>query len=137
VAAIVEREDGSIDGLLVVDPELRLLDMAGAVRWTAKRSVGHHESASAITREKTVFIATFPEFSSGSDLSAYDVATGARVWKGVVERLSIGHSEYFNEVRLSIVDNRLVLRGDESAIVTTQVFDLANGNRQFASSHHR
>lgn len=137
VAAIVKREDGSIAGLLVIGPELRLLDTTGAVRWTAKRAAGHHESASAVARGNALFIATYPEFSSGSDLAAYDLATGKPLWKGAVELLPIGHSEYFNEVTLSIVSDRLLLRGDESGVITTQLFDLVNGNRLLAVSHHR
>jgi hypothetical protein len=137
VAAIVERENGDIAGLLVVDPELRMLELSGATRWTAKSAVGHHEGASAIARGDRVFIDTFPGFSSGSHLEARELATGALVWTAVVEALPIGHSEYFNDVRLSLVGNRVVLRGDESAVTTTQLFDIANGNRDLARSHHR
>jgi hypothetical protein len=136
-SAIVEREDGSIAGLLVLEPALRLLDLAGKVIWTTKSISIHHDGAAAVARGDTVFIDMFPQFSSGSALEARNLTTGALVWKGVVEQLPIGHSEYFNEVRISFAGDRLLLRGDESAIITTQLFDPYTGERLFAASHHR
>ena len=137
VASIVTREDGSIAGLLVVDPELRLLDPSGAVRWTAKRAPSSHEGASAIARGNTLFVATYPLFSSGSDLAAYELSTGKPLWKGDVERVAVSHSEYENQVQLSFATDRLLLRGDESYLVTTQLFELATGTRLLAASRQR
>jgi len=137
VAAIVEREDGSIAGLLVVEPELRLLDLTGKALWTATSTSGHHDGASAVARGNTVFIDTFPQFSSGSALEARDLHTGALVWKGLVEALPVSHSEYFNDVRLSLHGERLLLRGDESSVITTQLFNVVSGKRELARSHHR
>ena len=58
------------------------------------------------------------------------------MWKGDVEQLPIGHSEYFNDVKLSFFGDRVLLRGDESALHTTQLFEPDTGKRVFAWSKY-
>ncbi len=135
VAAVALRPDGAIEGLLVVDPELRLLDLKGHVRWSAK-APERRENAFAVARDGRLFVALYSEFSTGSTLYAYDLQNGTLLWTGDVERLSIGHSEYRNEVSLSFHRDRVVLAGDESGLTTTQVFSAATGKRVFAFSHY-
>lgn len=138
VAAVVQREDGTIEGLLVVDPELRLLETNGTVRWRAPSSKFSRDVAFALARGGRLFASIYSDISSGSQLVAHDLKTGALLWTGDVERLPIGHSEYFNDVRLSFVRDRLLLRGDEAALYTTQLFELDTGKRAFAFSRlHR
>ncbi|MGZ3475327.1 MAG: hypothetical protein ACXWUG_14345 [Polyangiales bacterium] len=134
VAAIVEREDGTIEGLLGVQPELRMLETGGKLRWKAPSPNPHDEGAAAITRGGKLFASVFPPISSGSALLALDLGTGATLWKGDVHMLPIAHSEYENEVRLSFFENRVVLRGDEASVQTFQLFDESNGKRVFFDS---
>ncbi|MBL8718767.1 MAG: hypothetical protein JNL79_22485 [Myxococcales bacterium] len=99
------------------------------MRWKRPPVDPHHESASAVVRDGRLILDVYPAISSGSLLVALDQKTGATLWKGDVERLSIGHSEYWNEVRLRF-DGRFVwLRGDEASTRTFQAFDDTTGNR--------
>ncbi|MBK7400588.1 MAG: PQQ-binding-like beta-propeller repeat protein [Myxococcales bacterium] len=134
VAAAALREDGSLAGLVVVLPEVRFLDATGALRWKRPPLDPYHESASAVVRDGRLFLDVYPAISSGSLLVALDQKTGATLWKGDVERLPIGHSEYWNEVRLRF-DGRFVwLRGDEASMRTFQAFDDTTGNRVLSVS---
>ncbi len=134
VAAPAIREDGSLAGLVVVLPEVRFLDPSGTLRWRRPSVNKHDESASAVVRDGRLILDVYPAISSGSALIALDEKTGATLWTGDVERLPIGHSEYWNEVRLRF-DGRFVwLRGDEAATRTFQAFDDATGQRALSVS---
>jgi hypothetical protein len=133
-AAIVERDDGSVSGLLVVQPELRMLEIDGTLRWKAPSPSPHDEAASALARGGRVFVDVYPPISSGSTLVALDEKTGATAWKADVQMLPIAHSEYFNEARLSFFERRIALRGDESSVWTYQLFDEIDGKRALAES---
>jgi hypothetical protein len=135
-ATFVERTDGSLDGVLVVLPELRLYEPSGALRWKAPAIHAHDECAAAVAHERRLFVDVYPSISSGSTLIALDDQTGATLWRGDVEALPIAHSEYFNEVRLSTFDGRVILRGDESSVLTYQLFDELTGKRALALSTH-
>jgi hypothetical protein len=134
VAAIVEREDGTIEGLLGVQPELRLFEIGGKLRWKAPSPVPHDEGASALARAGRLFVDVYPPISSGSALLALDLASGKTLWHGDVHMLPIAHSEYFNEVRISFAAGRLVLRGDEASVQTFQLFEEESGKRVFFDS---
>jgi outer membrane protein assembly factor BamB len=138
VSAFVERADGSLEGFVVAAPELRMLETTGAVRWKATKPKHWGESASAIARDGKLYVDVYSSASSGSSLDAYDLTTGAHLWTADVEQLPIAHSEYFNDVKLSFLGpDRILLRGDESSVVTTQAFNLTDGKRAWAISHHR
>lgn len=134
IAAIAEREDGSIEGLVAVQPDLRFIEIGGKTRWKVPSPAPHDEGASAIARGGKLFVDIYPPISSGSALLALDLGTGATLWHGDVHMLPIAHSEYFNEVRLSFAAGRVVLRGDESSVQTFQLFDEATGKRAFFDS---
>jgi outer membrane protein assembly factor BamB len=134
LATIVEREDGSIEGFLSVQPDLRLIEISGKTRWKVPSPNPHDEGASAVARGGRLFVDVYPPISSGSALLALDLGTGATLWHGDVHMLPIAHSEYFNDVRLSFASGRVVLRGDESSVQTFQLFDEATGKRAFFDS---
>lgn len=137
VSAVVERPDGVLEGFLVVKPELRLLESSGVARWKVPATKHWGESAAALARDGRLYVDVYSTASSGSGLEAYDLATGAHLWTADVEQLPIAHSEYMNEVRLRFFGDRVILEGDESSVVTTQAFALADGKRLWAISHYR
>ncbi|MBI3156654.1 MAG: hypothetical protein HYZ20_14775 [Burkholderiales bacterium] len=134
LAAAVVRDDGSLEGALVATPELRMYEPSGALRFKVPSPAPHDESASAIARGGRLYLDVYPSISSGSALVALDAKTGATAWRADVEMLPIGHSEYFNEVRLSFDGDRLSLSGEESSLTTFQMFALADGTRALAVS---
>jgi outer membrane protein assembly factor BamB len=138
VAAVVERDDGSVDGLLVVQPEVMLLEPDGKERWKAGPLAGIDESAAVATYKSTIYVAIYSRMATGSLLYGFDRATGKVVWKGEFDQLMVAHSIYVNDTFLSRVDDRLVLRVDESAVSGVQIFSLPDGRRIFSNMHfHR
>jgi outer membrane protein assembly factor BamB len=137
VAAVVERDDGSLEGLLVPQPEVKLLEPSGKPRWSAGALAPNDHGAAAVASGTRVYAALYPPISSGSELYAFDRATGKVLWRGDVERPSVGHSEYENEVSLSLFEDRLVLRAEESAVTGLQVFSLPDGKRLFSDMRFR
>jgi hypothetical protein len=137
VAAVVERDDGSVDGLLVVQPEVMLLEPDGKVRWKAG-PLGHIDASAAVTTYKSsIYVAIYSQIATGSFLYGFDRATGKVVWTGEFDQLQVVHSIYQNETFLRRVDDRLVLRVDESAVSGVQIFSLPDGRRIFSNMHFR
>jgi outer membrane protein assembly factor BamB len=138
VATVVRRDDGSPEGLLVVQPEVRLLELDGRVRWSAGAIAGGDESAAALARGDRIYVAIYSASATGSALYALDRATGLVVWKGDVAGLLIAHSIYTNEVTLAFAPgDRLVLRGEEAGTRTFQIFAAGTGERLLADSRYR
>ncbi len=136
IAAVIERDDGSLEGLLATQPEVKLVELSGKTRWSAGKLAPYDEGASAFARDGRVFASIYPPISSGSALYAFDAASGKLAWKGDVERLPIAHSEYFNETTLSWFEGNVVLRGEESSVSTFQLFRASDGKRLLADSRH-
>lgn len=136
IAAVVERDDGSVEGLLATEPEVKLVELSGKTRWSAGKLAPYDEGATAFARDGRVYASIYPPISSGSALYAFDAATGKLAWKGDVERLPIAHSEYFNETTLSWFEGNVALRGEESSVSTFQLFRASDGKRLLADSRN-
>jgi hypothetical protein len=136
IAAVIERDDGSLEGLLATQPEVKLVELSGKTRWSAGKLAPYDEGASAFARDGRVYASIYPPISSGSALYAFDATSGKVAWKGDVERLPIAHSEYFNETTLSWFEGNVVLRGEESSVSTFQIFRASDGKRLLADSRH-
>jgi hypothetical protein len=136
IAAVIERDDGSVEGLLATQPEVKLVELSGKTRWNAGKLAPYEEGASAFARDGRVYASIYPPISSGSALYAFDAASGKVAWKGDVEQLPIAHSEYFNETTLAWFEGNVVLRGEESSVSTFQVFRAGDGKRLLADSRN-
>ena len=135
-AAVVEHDDGSLEGLLVVEPDVKLLDLDGNVRWTAGPLAHDDMNAAVVTSGARVYVVIYSPIATGSTLYALDRATGKVLWKGTWTG-SLSRSIYRTDVSLSLVEDRLVLRTDESAVRGVQVFSLPDGKRIFSNMRYR
>jgi outer membrane protein assembly factor BamB len=135
VAAVVERPDGTPDGLVAIDRGLRYLDLAGKVSWSTPTTSG--DSAAAVSVDGKLIVATFSPLASGVQLEAFDRTTGKKVWTGDVELRPVAHSAYANRVTLEHRAGVLLLRGDESAWSYLQLFEPATGKRLFSDAATR
>jgi hypothetical protein len=137
VAAVVERDDGSVDSLLVVQPGVMLLEPDGKVRWKAGPLTQLKNSVAVARYKSSIYVAMYSRIGTGSTLFGFDRTTGKVVWKGDFDQLTVAHSIYMNDTFLSRIDDRLVLRVEESAISGVQVFSLPDGRRIFSNMQFR
>lgn len=132
-AALVEAPDGTLVGLLFLDEdrhELRLWGADDRPKWRVSVPGLYGDSASALVDGGRLVVATFDRISSGSELMAFDLATGRRIWTADVEQLDIPHSKYWNDVTVEKSGDSLILRGIEAGGCYLQVFDAATGRRR-------
>ncbi|KQC14345.1 MAG: hypothetical protein APR63_05770 [Desulfuromonas sp. SDB] len=78
-----------------------------------------------------LYIAIYHPISTGSGLVCLDAKTGEEIWRGEGVQLMIGHSQYMNEVYINLIDDKIVMVGDEAGGSYIQVFDAQTGERQF------
>jgi hypothetical protein len=130
VAGVVEDAEGELTGLVAVDEStktLSLLDRKGRLRTTPVASNGN--GAIGLSAGDIVVIAIFHRIATGAALVAVDAKSGAVRWRGDVEQLNVAHSQYWNDVILTLDGNRVVMRGIEAGGCYEQTFDLATGRR--------
>jgi hypothetical protein len=129
ITSAVARADGSLEGMLVTNPETRFLEPSGAVRWTSK--VRLDDSTSVLSFGDALVVASFDPIATGATLHAFDLATGATRWTGDVALEPITHSVYLNDVVLSLRGGRVAMRGKEAAQDYLELFDPRDGSRVF------
>lgn len=139
VSALVERADGTLEGLLTVDPvknQLVLLEPGGGkTRWSARAPSATHRRADAALTGSSLAVVQYDAVAAGARLVLLDLADGLTNWQGdVEERPAFERTPLFlNAWSVRVEGNRVVLLGDESAGTTAQVFDLADGRRLWSA----
>ena len=95
----------------------------------------HHYKGSAETVlfGDILVIAVFHDISTGSELSAFNINTGEKLWEADVKQLAVPHSKYYNKVILSCYENKIIMEGVEAYGHYLQIFDLETGKRLFES----
>jgi outer membrane protein assembly factor BamB len=132
VVALAERPDGTLDGLVVVAPEIRLLSLAGKPRWT--HAVPYAEPfAAAASSGETLYLARYDPIATGVVVGAFRMTDGAEIWNGETKLPPIAHSKYRNDVRLELrpLEGAVVLRGDESSVRHVHLYDAKTGALRF------
>jgi len=133
IAAAVERSDGTLEGLLVTTPEVKLLAPNGSVRWTHKPPRTDSFAAVALVDDRLV-IATYNAIATGVDVFALDVRDGKLLWTGETKLPPIGHSKYRNAVTLEVLADAVIVRGDESSVKHVHVYDSKTGALRFSDA---
>ena len=118
---------GEFEGLLALEPKLRLLDPKGSLRWEGV-SV-RHDAARVARVGHLLIIAGYSPIATGTELFAVDAKTGKPAWTAGVESLPISHSKYANRVQLEVTDKGILLIGRESSQEFAQLFDPSTGKR--------
>ncbi len=131
IAAVAERADGTIAGLVVLNPELRFLDLHGVMLWSRPHAPTHHDDATAVAHGDRVIIESHSPIATGVSIMAHALGTGDLVWTGAIDLPPISHSKYRNRVELTLVGDQVRLRGHESSVSHLHVFDAATGERRF------
>ncbi|HEX4516400.1 MAG TPA: hypothetical protein VH054_22785 [Polyangiaceae bacterium] len=120
---------GTFDAALTCAPDVALYDAKGTKKWTAKGAPFHDEALRATRAGSAIVGAQYSPIATGTQLRAWDEASGALVWTGNVDSLPISHSKYSNEVTLENRGKSILLIGHESSQVYAQTFDDATGVR--------
>jgi len=134
VAAAVERPDGTLEGLLVMTPEVKLLSPSGAVRWTYKKMPRTEEFAAVTLIEDRLVIAGFNAIATGVQVFALNVNDGRELWKGETKLPPIAHSKYHNTVTIEALGDAAIVRGNESAVKHVHVYDSKTGALRFSDA---
>jgi len=131
---LVEAEDGTLLHLLVIEDRLNylrmeLMSLDGKVRWKAPAMYGSPNTTATLVVGDVLYIALFHRISTGAQLIAVNLATGALVWRADVVQMNVAHSQYWNDVSLEREGDRIVMHGYEASGCYTQTFALATGKR--------
>ncbi|MBN1150394.1 hypothetical protein JXA84_04130 [candidate division WOR-3 bacterium] len=148
---IVYHEDGRVFGQIYVEPVMEepntvvgsmiiLKDFSGnEVLWTCnpKPPFFYGRNAKVIFDEEKslLFVAVFHPIATGSGLACLDAEYGHEIWRADVEQLSVGHSQYKNEVFIRLIDDKIVMAGDEAGGYYLQVFEAVTGKRLFSGTN--
>jgi hypothetical protein len=137
LAGVVTRPDGTLEGLVVLEPELMLLEPTGKLRFRDPKQTYIGNLATCVLRDETIVIGAYAPVSAGSSLFAVDRKTGKLLWTGEVDLPPIAHSAYLNKTTVSLFVDTVVLRLDESMIAGLQLFDVKDGKRLLSVTQRR
>lgn len=82
-----------------------------------------------ILKGNLLYIANYHPIATGSSLHCFDLQTGKMKWTADVKQIMASHSEYSNEVTLSMYKNKIIMEGDEAYGDYVQIFDAETGKR--------
>lgn len=82
-----------------------------------------------ILKDNVLYIANYHPIATGSSLHCFDINTGKMKWTADVKQIMASHSEYSNEVILSMYKNKIIMEGNEASGDYVQIFDAETGKR--------
>jgi hypothetical protein len=134
-SGIIRDEDEiNVPGYITIDEDrASFKTLILNLSWNAKIPENAYNTAETLMKGDTLYVSFYHGISSGSSLYAFNRNTGEQLWKADVKQLDIPHSEYWNTVRLSRYENRIILEGVEEGGKYVQIFDAADGHRLFST----
>jgi hypothetical protein len=139
--SVQEYKDGA-DGIILGDGEK---EIAGFISFNgqSKKHTIHmingkkyqvkldewRSGCNVLMSKQYLYIATFHPISTGSGLACFDMDKGEIVWTADVLQVNASHSEYSNNVTLSMYKDKLIMEGNESYGNYVQIFDPKDGKR--------
>lgn len=76
-----------------------------------------------------LYIANYHPIATGSSLHCFDLKAGKMKWTADVLQVNASHSQYWNQVTLSMYKNKIIMQGDEAYGSYLQFFDAESGKR--------
>ena len=86
-------------------------------------------SCNFLLKDSLLYIANYHPIATGSALHCFDIKAGKLKWTADVLQINASHSEYSNEVTLSLYKDKLLMEGDETNGDYLQIFDCQTGKR--------
>ena len=131
-AGVIRGEDeNSINGYVIIPDnteslKVKFLDNS----WQANlKHIANSNKVQTILKDSILVVADYHQIATGSNLSAFNIYTGKLLWQADVKQMNVGHSEYYNEVILSMYDDKVLMEGIESYAHYLQIFDIKTGER--------
>ncbi|MCI5057008.1 MAG: hypothetical protein MRY83_12915 [Flavobacteriales bacterium] len=100
-------------------------------QYSPKYATAMGRSCKHILIEDRLFVAVYSPISCGSDLVCINVNSGKEIWRGDIKQLLIDHSWYRNMVHLRLIDDKLVMIGDEAGGKYIQIINPNTGENLF------
>lgn len=130
---ILDPNNDSLVGLITYDESGEKLTVSvNNKNWQIDNPEGDN-SARTILKDSILIIAHYHSISSGCTVNAYKANTGGLLWKGEVKEMMVAHSEYYNNIYLTLFKDKLILEGIEAGGTYLQVLDFKTGKNLFAS----
>jgi hypothetical protein len=76
-----------------------------------------------------LFLSNYHPNASGATLYCFDLSSEKILWNGDVKQPMVSHSEYYNNVTLSMYKDKIIMEGNESYCNYLQIFDAQTGKR--------
>ncbi|MEK9141332.1 MAG: hypothetical protein AAB308_09790 [Nitrospirota bacterium] len=130
--SVLQVEDGSrfvfariADGEMV---ELQQLRSTATPVWTRRIPAVRANAAVLLHRAGKLYAALYSNIATGCRILALDAASGDVLWDTPLKGLGpLHHSKYSNLVQLRLINNWLVVFGNESGGKYIEVLDLTRG----------
>lgn len=129
---IRSQDEKNILGYIITDSENKTIEAALKDKsFMLKSENNYFDDAEVIVKDTIMVVATFSKLATGSALSAYGIKSGKLLWQGDVKQFNADHSEYYNNVVLSLYGNKVIMEGTEAFGSYLQIFDILTGTRLF------
>jgi hypothetical protein len=103
---------------------LRLEDRQKHVRWQVELDPDYDRAGVMTLYKEWIIVVQYSGMATGATLWVFDKETGKKVHHTSLHGLgSIAHSKYKNAVQLEILDDKIVISGDESAGQYVEVYE--------------
>jgi hypothetical protein len=93
----------------------------------------YYYDAETVVNDSILVLATYSKLATGSSLTAHSIKTGKLLWEADVKQFNADHSEYYNNIILSIYSDKVIMEGTEAFGSYLQIFDIKTGKRLFVS----
>jgi hypothetical protein len=90
-----------------------------------------YRDVETLVKDSVLVMATYSKLATGSALSAYNIKNGNLLWEADVKQFMVDHSEYYNNVTLSLYGDKVIMEGTETHGSYLQIFDIKSGKRLF------
>lgn len=113
------------DGL---DCRVKRIDPMGELIWRQPLEGIGADSAAILIHGNLAYVAAYMRSATSARVFALNTASGEIVWETALEGIgSVGHSKYSNRVQIRIIDDQLVIFGDESSGKYIEILDSEDG----------
>ncbi len=133
INGIIRAEDEkNINGYITMDNDKKVVTAyLNDSKFNLEASNYYYSDAETIVKDSVIFVATYSKLATGSSLTAHSIKSGKLLWEADVKQFNADHSEYYNNVILSIYGDKIIMEGTEAFGSYLQIFDINNGKRLF------
>lgn len=125
---ILDEEDQNIAGFVSSEDDKFTVQMLDGSKYHFSIEYGD-PACDFILKDSLLYIANYHPIATGSKLCCYDLKAKKMKWTADVKQIMASHSEYCNQVIISMYKDKIVMEGIEAAGSYVQIFDVETGKR--------